>query len=47
MTWFTIISFIRNRLQGKRWDSFHSPYLFRLMSYMADDQVRFEKFPSY
>ena len=44
MTWFTLISFISNRLKGKRWDSFHSPYLFRLMSFMANDEVRFEKF---
>ena len=44
MTWFTLISFISNRLKGKRWDSFHSPYLFRLMSFMANDKVRFEKF---
>ena len=44
MTWFTFLSFIDNRLKGKRWDSFHSPYLFRLMSFMANDQGRFEKF---
>jgi predicted O-methyltransferase YrrM len=45
MTWFTFLSFLGNRLKGKRWDSFHSPYLFRLISFMADDQTRFEKFP--
>lgn len=38
MTGFTLISFLRNRMKGKRWDSFHSPYLFRLFSYMSNDR---------
>jgi len=44
MTWYTFLSYLRNRLKGKRWKSFHSPFLFRLFSYMGDEQVKFEKF---
>jgi predicted O-methyltransferase YrrM len=44
MTWFTFLSFLQNRLTGKRWDAFHSPYLFRLFSQMCNDQVELENF---
>jgi predicted O-methyltransferase YrrM len=44
MTWYTFLAFMHNRLKGKRWTSFHSPYLFRLFSYLGDDRVVFEKF---
>lgn len=44
MTGFTLISFLRNRIKGKRWDSFHSPYLFRLFSYMINDGEALEAF---
>ena len=38
MTGFTLMSFLLNRIKGKRWDSFHSPYLFKLFSYMRNDR---------
>jgi len=44
MTWYTFLSFMRNRLKGKRWNSFHSPFLFSLFSYIGDDRVKIEKF---
>jgi len=40
MTGFTLKSFLRNRIRGKKWNSFHSPYLFRLFSFMSDDKER-------
>jgi hypothetical protein len=44
MTLYTILAFIRNQWSGKRWDAFHSPFLFKLFSFMRNDQVRLEKF---
>ena len=44
MTGFTLLSFLRNRIKGKRWDSFHSPYLFRLFSYMRNDREMLDAF---
>jgi len=44
MTRFTFLSFLDNWLKGKRWDAFHSPYLFRLFSFMSDDRSRSERF---
>lgn len=44
MTGFTLISFLRNRIKGKRWDSFHSPYLFRLFSYMRNERETLDAF---
>lgn len=43
MAAFTFLAFFHNRWKGKRWDAFHSPYLFRLFSYMGNDAVRLEK----
>ncbi len=46
MSWFTFWSFIRNRLSARRWDAFHSPYLFNLFSYTCDEKIRLEGFGS-
>jgi predicted O-methyltransferase YrrM len=44
MSAFTFLAFLRNRWKGKRWDSFHSPYLFRLFSFIRNDKIRLDKF---
>ncbi len=44
MRWFIVRAFMHNQLRGKRWDAFHSPYLFRLFSFMRNDHFRLEKF---
>jgi len=33
----TTFQYLKHRLQAKRWDSFHSPYLFRLFTSCCDD----------
>ena len=35
---YTTIQFISHFLRARRWDAFHSPYLFRLFIYCCDDQ---------
>jgi predicted O-methyltransferase YrrM len=35
---YSIFKFIQHRLQSRRWDSFHSPHLFKLFSYCCDDK---------
>ncbi len=32
-----ILSFTRHRFHSRRWDYFHSPYLFQLLTYCCDD----------
>lgn len=35
---FTAIQFFTHYWRSKRWDSFHSPYLFRLLTYCCNEQ---------
>ncbi len=36
---YSVKKFIQHRLQSRGWDSFHSPYLFKLFSYCCDDKI--------
>lgn len=36
---YTIVRFFQHRLRAKRWDAFHSPYLFRLFTYCCDEKI--------
>ncbi|MEP6648088.1 MAG: class I SAM-dependent methyltransferase [Saprospiraceae bacterium] len=42
--YYTFAKFIEHRFRGRRWDSFHSPFLFRLMTYCCDDRIHSEAF---
>ena len=42
---YPILFFFQNRFLSRRWDSFHSPYLFKLFTYCCDDQNDFDDFP--
>lgn len=39
--YYTILSFFNHRIHSRRWDSFHSPYLFKLFNYSCDDKIIF------
>ncbi|MBK9981470.1 MAG: class I SAM-dependent methyltransferase [Saprospiraceae bacterium] len=38
---YSIFKFIQHRLHSRRWDSFHSPYLFNLFTYCCDHKIVF------
>ena len=43
---YTSLSFIRHLLRAKRWDAFHSPWLFELFTFCCDEKLtspQFEK----
>lgn len=40
----TILNFVNHRFAARRWNSFHSPYLFKLFSYCCDDRNDFPVF---
>src|SRR5687768_3051123 len=40
------LEYLRHRWRARRWDSFHSPFLFKLFSYACDDTIRFPLFDS-
>lgn len=40
----SIGSFILHRLRSRKWDSFHSPYLFNLFNYACDEKIIFPEF---
>ena len=40
------LDYLRHRWRARRWDSFHSPFLFKLFSYACDDTIRFPLFES-
>ena len=41
---YLILSFFQHKFRSRRWDTFHSPYLFKLFTYCCDDQNNFRDF---
>lgn len=40
----SILHFLGHRVNSRRWDSFHSPHLFELFTYVCDDRILFPPF---
>src|SRR4030095_549875 len=40
----TLLSFLQHRIRSRKWNSFHSPYLFRLFTYCCDEKIVFPEF---
>ncbi len=38
------LALIRHHMRSRKWNSFHSPYLFRLFTYCCDDEINFPSF---
>lgn len=43
---YTITQYVAHFFRSKRWDSFHSPYLFRLFTYCSDERISHPLFES-
>lgn len=46
MSLYSTRAYFRHLFKSRRWNSFHSPYLFGLFSYCSNEKVVYEKFPA-
>ncbi|MEO6132771.1 MAG: class I SAM-dependent methyltransferase, partial [Saprospiraceae bacterium] len=42
--YYTILNFLGHRIRSRKWDSFHSPYLFRLLTDCCNEKITFPVF---